>query len=78
MSDFDLSKREIEMIEALGVMRLLNERYRHIIQCLVVRCGGSVTLSSAEMHHDCKTYEMTEDIRIQDMTADVKLSVRLR
>lgn len=74
----DLTRREIELIEAMGIMRHALELADTIYTCLTVRCGGAVTITSQELDFVRKNYSLEKTLRSEDLTSDIKLATRLK
>ena len=72
-----LSEREIHLIEELGLAKHLIDIYKLIETALVVRCGGEVVLSHAELEHTRQQYHLVENIQLENYQADITLRARL-
>ncbi len=78
MSEHELTKREISLIEEMGAMRHLVDLQNSIIMCLTVRCGGAVRIDHKERHYDSQNYTLEKTVRTDDLTADIILTTRLK
>lgn len=78
MDNSPLTAREIELIEQIGIYKRLLEVHKLIETALVVRLGGQVKLTHAELEHDRQSYVMTENVKVEDYTADIHMQCRLR
>lgn len=73
-----LSEREIELIQSLGLLQYKQEILDRAIQCLVVRCGGSVTLDYKELHFCQQQYTLETIMKTDDLTQDISFKCRLK
>lgn len=78
MDDLNLTKREIRLVEEIGVAHRLHEIQKLLITALVARCGGEVKITHSELENSRKTYILSENIQAENYMADILMRVRLR
>jgi hypothetical protein len=72
-----LTDREISLIEELGVAKRIIDIHSLVTAALVVRLGGEVKITHAEMEHTRQQYHMVENIQVENYQADITMRVRL-
>ena len=74
----ELTRREQDLIEQMGVLKALREVESILLTALVVRLGGAVTVNGDEILHTIQTYHLHMIGESTSYTKESKISLTAR